>query len=323
MTPNNHHLTFGPVPSRRLGQSLGINNVTAKSCSYTCVYCQVGETTDKTVEPRPFFSPQQIREAVVVRLAQCQAAGQRVDYLTFVPDGEPTLDSALGESIMQLRDLQIPIAVISNATLLTRSEVRAALCEADLVSLKVDTVIESIWRCINLPHRDLQLGTILEGIRQFAAQYQGTLITDTMLIAGLNDGDESLTATAEFIASLSPATAYLAVPTRPTTVKGVHGIDEAGLLRAHQIFAARIAQVELLTGHEVGKFAHSGNARDDLLAITAVHPMREDDVRQLLADDASEWELIETLLSEGELKMLEYEGSRFYLRPVRCGRQHL
>lgn len=323
MTSTTHHLIFGPVPSRRLGQSLGINNVTTKSCSYTCVYCQVGETTDKSITPRPFFSPEQIHAAVAARLQQCRESGQRVDYLTFVPDGEPTLDSALGESIRRLRDLNIPIAVISNSTLLTRSEVRAALCEADLVSLKVDTVIEALWRRINLPHRDLHLDAILAGVRQFAAEYQGTLITDTMLIAGINDSVKSLTATAEFIASLEPQAAYIAVPTRPTTVKGVHGVDEAGLLRAHQIFSSRIAQVELLTGHEVGEFAHSGNARDDLLSITAVHPMREDDVRQLLADDASEWELVESLLSEGELKMLEYEGSRFYLRPVRCGRQYL
>ncbi|HEY0634500.1 MAG TPA: radical SAM protein [Gammaproteobacteria bacterium] len=273
--------------------------------------------------PRPFFSPEQIHAAVAARLQQCRESGQRVDYLTFVPDGEPTLDSALGESIRRLRDLNIPIAVISNSTLLTRSEVRAALCETDLVSLKIDTVIEALWRRINLPHRDLHLDAILTGVRQFAAEYKGALITDTMLIAGINDSVESLTATAEFIASLEPQTSYIAVPTRPTTVKGVHGVDEAGVLRAHQIFSSLIAQVELLTGHEVGEFAHSGNARDDLLSITAVHPMREDDVRQLLADDVSEWGLVEALISAGELKMLEYDGSRFYLRPVRCGRQHL
>jgi wyosine [tRNA(Phe)-imidazoG37] synthetase (radical SAM superfamily) len=110
------------------------------------------------------------------------------------------------------------------------------------------------------------------------------------------------------------------VPTRPTTVKGVHGTDEAGLLLAHQIFSARLANVELLTGHEVGRFAHTGDAREDLLAITAVHPMREDDVRRLLAEDRADWQLIEELLAADKLKMLVFEGERFYLRPVRRGR---
>lgn len=323
MTSSEHHLTFGPVPSRRLGQSLGINNVTAKSCSYTCIYCQVGETTDKLIEPRNFFTPGQIHDAVVARLRQTKEAGLRVDYLTFVPDGEPTLDSSLGDSIRSLRSLDIPIAVITNATLLSRVEVRAALAVADMVSVKVDTVDEAIWHRINLPHRELQLSVILQGIRQFAAEYKGSLITDTMLIAGVNDSDEALSATADFIASIAPQTAYLAVPTRPTTVMGVHGVDEDGLLRAHQLFSSQITEVELLAGHEVGEFAHSGNARDDLLAITAVHPMREDDVRQLLADDDAKWALVENLLANGELKVLEYQGSKFYLRPVRCARHQV
>jgi wyosine [tRNA(Phe)-imidazoG37] synthetase (radical SAM superfamily) len=323
MSNPEHHLTFGPVPSRRLGQSLGINNVIAKSCSYSCIYCQIGETTEKFIEPQRFFTPQEIYDAVAARLRQVREAGQAVDYLTFVPDGEPTLDSTLGESIGALRSLDIPIAVISNATLLWRDEVRKSLAEADLVSVKVDSVDEGLWHRINRPHHGLQLDTLLQGVRDFAAEYSGRLITDTMLIAGLNDTLDALTANADFIASLSPQAAYLAVPTRPTSVKGVHGTGEVGLLQAHQIFASRIATVELLSGHEVGTFAPSGNARDDLLAITAVHPMREDDVRQLLMDDGASWEVIEHLMSTDELIKLEYEGSNFYLRPVRCGRHHV
>jgi wyosine [tRNA(Phe)-imidazoG37] synthetase (radical SAM superfamily) len=141
-----------------------------------------------------------------------------------------------------------------------------------------------------------------------------------MLIAGLNDTPESLTATAAFIADIAPQTAYLAVPTRPTTVNDIHGTDETGLLRAHQIFSAHLGSVELLTGHEVGQFAYTGDAREDLLAITAVHPMREDDVRRLLAEDQADWQLIKALLAKGELKALAFEGEQFYLRPVRKDR---
>jgi wyosine [tRNA(Phe)-imidazoG37] synthetase (radical SAM superfamily) len=317
MKPLNHHIAFGPVPSRRLGFSLGINNIPAKACTYTCVYCQIGPTTEKIIEPRAFFSPEEIRQAVTAHVDKVRESGGIIDYLSFVPDGEPTLDNRLGESIDALRSLDIPIAVISNATLLWRPDVRARLCKADLVSVKVDTVAESAWRRINLPHHDLHLPAILDGIRSFAAEYSGELITDTMLIAGINDDEEGLVATAEFLAEPRPRTAYIAVPTRPTTVRGIQGADEVALTRAHEIFAARLPRVELLTGHEVQGFAHTGDARADLLAITAVHPMREAAVRKLLADDGADWVVIDALLAHGELKCVAHGGERFYLRPVR------
>lgn len=320
-TPPEHHIAFGPVPSRRLGQSLGINNVTTKSCSYTCVYCQVGKTTEKIIKPKAFFSPKQIHEAVAMRAEKLRARGLSIDYLTFVPDGEPTLDIALGESIDALRDLDIPIAVITNGSLLSRKEVRSRLRRADLVSVKVDSVHEDVWQKINLPHHDLSLDTILQGIREFARDFDGILITDTMLIAGINDDTGSLTDTADFLAEIAPRTAYIAVPTRPTTVKKAHATDEAGLTRAHEIFSARLPSVELLTGHEVGEFAYTGDARNDLLAVTAVHPMREADVRRLLRKDHADWALVEGLLAEGVLKIILYEGESYYLRPVRYSRR--
>lgn len=316
-----HQIAFGPVPSRRLGQSLGINNVTAKACSYTCVYCQVGPTTEKIVEPRAFFSPEGVRAAVAAHLEKVRADGQRVDYLSFVPDGEPTLDSGLGESIEALRPLGIPIAVITNGTLLWRDDVRQRLSRADLVCVKVDSADEASWRRINLPHRDLALDVILDGIREFAGGFRGTLITDTMLLAGINDGADVLGVTADFLVGIAPHTAYLAIPTRPTTVKGVHGTDEAGLIRAHEIFSSRGLRVELLTGQETGHFAHTGDAREDLLGITAVHPMRESAVRRLLVENGADWSVVETLLADGTLRAVDYAGERFYLRTVQRAAQ--
>lgn len=312
-----HQIAFGPVPSRRLGQSLGINNVTAKACSYTCVYCQVGPTTEKIVEPHPFFTPEEIWAAVAAHLEKVRANGERVDYLSFVPDGEPTLDSRLGESIEALRGLGIPIAVITNGTLLWRNDVRQRLRRADLVCVKVDSAEEASWRRINLPHRDLALDVILDGIQQFAAGFGGTLVTDTMLIAGINDGADVLEATARFLAGIAPRTAYLAVPTRPTTVKGVHGTDEAGLIRAHEVFAAKGLSVELLVGQEIGHFAHTGDARADLLGITAVHPMRESAVRRLLKEGGADWSVVEELLADGTLRAVDHGGESFYLQAVR------
>jgi wyosine [tRNA(Phe)-imidazoG37] synthetase (radical SAM superfamily) len=136
------------------------------------------------------------------------------------------------------------------------------------------------------------------------------------LLAGINDSDNSLIAIADFLAEITPRTAYLAVPTRPTTVADIVRLDEARLVKAYELFSARLREVELLTGHETGSFGHTGDARRDLLAITAVHPMREKAVRRLLIDNHAHWNLIEELLNKGWLKVIDYQGERFYLRPV-------
>lgn len=208
-------LTFGPVPSRRLGRSLGINNIPPKICSYGCCYCQVGKTTKKTIDRSAFYPVEVIRESVREKLDQARLADERIDYLTFVPDGEPTLDSDLDREITALRAFGLPIAVISNASLLSREDVRATLEKADWISLKMDSVTEATWRLIDRPHRRLALPAILEGARSLARRFAGRLVTETMLVAGLNDGEEELTSLARYLEELKPARAYLAVPTRP------------------------------------------------------------------------------------------------------------
>ena len=309
-------IAFGPIPSRRLGQSLGINNIPAKTCSYSCIYCQVGWTTEKRIQPRAFYPPEQLHDAIAAHIAKLRRDGQRIDYLSFVPDGEPTLDLNLAASIERLRGFGIPIAVFTNASLLWRDDVRAQLSEADLISVKVDSVDEATWKEINRPHPDLGLDALLGGVRRLAAEYAGTLISETMLLDGVNDSDVSLTTIADFLAAIAPQTAYLAVPTRPTALGGVKAAAAERLVRAHELFSARLASVKLLTGHETGTFAHTGDARKDLLAITAVHPMREPAVRRLLAEDGSDWSTVRKLLDTGELRTVDYGGERFYLRPV-------
>ncbi|HEX9725267.1 MAG TPA: radical SAM protein [Vicinamibacteria bacterium] len=163
-------LCFGPVPSRRLGQSLGIGNVAPKTCSYSCVYCQVGPTPATEIEPRTRWPSGMVIDVVARHVQKLRERGERIDFLTFVPDGEPTLDADLGEEMDGLRALDIPIAVISNGSLVWREDVRAALGKADWVSLKVDAADESTWRKVNRPYASLGMSTILEGMIQFAAE---------------------------------------------------------------------------------------------------------------------------------------------------------
>ena len=307
-------LSFGPVPSRRLGHSLGVNNIEPKTCSYSCIYCQVGPTTDRALDRRSFYDPERIRAEVEGHIAKVRARGHAIDYLSFVPDGEPTLDNDLARTIDLLRATGIKIAVITNSSLLWKRDVRNALKKADWVSVKVDTVDENSWHILNRPHLDLRLPAVLAGIVAFAAEYSGFLAAETMLVDGINTDVRQAEQLAEFLARISPDTSYLSVPTHPPAFRGVNGPDEQTLNDFFQIFDAALKHVELLTGHEGNAFASTGNIADDLLSITAVHPMREDAVREMLDRANSDWSVVRQLLAAGELRKTEHLGREFYLR---------
>ncbi len=309
-------LVFGPVPSRRLGQSLGINNVPPKTCTYSCVYCQLGRTLRMETERRSFYAPEEIVRAVQTKLADLQNRGEEVDHLTFVPDGEPTLDVNLGKEIQTLKELGVPTAVITNGSLIDHQDVQAELRAADWVSLKIDAVSKPGWRRVNRPHRRLSLPAIQDGILHFSRAFAGTLVTETMLVSGVNDDPEDLCRTADFLREVSPRVAYLAIPTRPPAEQGVRPPPEARLFEAHAIFSERLTRVELLIGYEGDAFAASGDPARDLLSITAVHPMREGAVRDLLERDGADWGVVEGLIRTGNLVELAYQGYRFYMRAL-------
>jgi wyosine [tRNA(Phe)-imidazoG37] synthetase (radical SAM superfamily) len=310
-------LAFGPVPSRRLGHSLGIGNVPPKTCSYSCVYCQVGRTPSEEIVPREFWPPQEVVAAVSRRVQALRERGEPIDALTFVPDGEPTLDRHLGEEIEGLRPLGLRIAVISNGSLVWRPEVREALARADWVSLKVDAVDESVWRAVNRGHSALRLDVVLDGMLRFAAAFGGELATETMLVEGLNDGETSIDATAAFLERLRPKVAYVAVPTRPPAEPWVRPAGGEAVNRAYQRFAERLPRVELLTEFEGTAFGTSGDPVADLLAITTVHPMREDAALALFERAGAGRAGLERLLDEGRLEKVPYRGHLFYVRPSR------
>lgn len=307
-------IAFGPVPSRRLGSSLGINHIVHKACSYACAYCQVGPTPTPEIEPRVFYEPQVVIDEVVARVRQVTSRGDQIDRLTCVPDGEPTLDVNLGRLIEGLAPLAIPVAVITNGTLLWRDEVRARLAAADLVSLKVDSMDVDVWRRINRPHASLDLARVHEGRKRLAAAFAGDLITETMLLAHLGDGEDELSRTADAVAELQPKVAYLSIPTRPGATSGARRPQAEAIARAYAIFSERIARVEVLAGDEGVRFGATGDAAGDILGTTAVHPMREDQLRALLARDGATWSVVEGLLDDGRLVRVEHEGRAFFAR---------
>ncbi len=314
-------LVFGPVPSRRLGQSLGVNNIPPKICTYSCVYCQLGNTLTMSVERRAFFRPSALVKAVLKHAERIIERGGRIDYVTFVPDGEPTLDVNLGEEISKIKEAGFRVAVITNSSLMWLDDVREALSVADWVSVKVDAVKEDVWRRVNRPHKSLRLEEVLSGIQEFSKEYRGFLATETMLVSGINDSLSSVKDVAEFLSRLSPKKVYISVPTRPPAEAWVKPPDEGVINAAYQTFLRAGLSPELLTGFEGTEFQTTGDVREDFLAITSVHPMREDAVDEFLRKAGAGWDVVESLLASGEIVIKVFEGRKYFLRRLRKYRE--
>ena len=309
-------ISFGPVPSRRLGQSLGVNNIPPKVCSYACVYCQLGKAIKMQVNREEFYSTDLIQKDVEKRIRDARSRNEKIDYLCIVPDGEPTLEVHLADTIDFLNSTGIKTAVISNASLVDRQDVREDLSKASWVSLKVDAVSTDTWKKINRPHRALELDRMMDGIKEFAASYNGVLATETMLVKGINDDVDELQKVAAFIGSFQPDVAYVSIPTRPPAEKSVELPDEDIINRAFQVFSGSVNHVEYLIGYEGNTFAFTGNVEEDILSITSVHPMRQDAVEEFLEKSKSNWHVIRKMIEDERLVETEYGGKRFYMRKL-------
>ncbi|MFQ3285523.1 MAG: wyosine [tRNA(Phe)-imidazoG37] synthetase (radical SAM superfamily) [Halobacteriales archaeon] len=309
-------LAYGPVPSRRLGRSLGINDIPPKTCTYACIYCQLGPTTATGTERQEFYDPEAIESAVEERVAAVREADESIDYLSIVPDGEPTLDANLGETIDRIRRFGIDVAVITNGSLIDRPDVRADLSKADYVSVKVDAGRAETWREIDRPHGALSFTAITRGLRTFAESFEGTLTTETMLVDGVNDGADDLRATADLVGEVDPDVAYVAIPTRPPAEEWVEPASETAVGMAYRLFEEQVDDVEYLIGAEPDDFASTGDVEADILGVTAVHPMRESGLRDLLDRADADWSVIEDLLASGELIEREFGDERFFMRPI-------
>jgi wyosine [tRNA(Phe)-imidazoG37] synthetase (radical SAM superfamily) len=180
--------------------------------------------------------------------------------------------------------------------------------------VKVDSVVEGIWRQVNRPHDAHRLEDVLNGIRQFANEFQGELVAETMLLQGINDQQDSVTSVAGFLHEIGIAKIYLSISTRPTAEAGIYTPDEVAVNHAYQILASRLPDVEYLIGYEGDAFAFTGDVQHDLLSITAVHPMRESAVRGLLGRADAYWSLVERMVVEGKLKEVDYLGKRYFVR---------
>ncbi len=315
-------VVFGPVHSRRLGISLGINNLLGKECTYSCVYCQAGRTVRPSLTRRTFRSPAYVVNEAVRALHNL---GISVDYITFVPNGEPTLDACLGYEVFEVRRLTgKPVAVITNASLLWNRGVREDLLNASLVSVKIDCGSEDVFRRINRPHKLLSWASVLEGILRFSKEFTGRLITETMLVKGINDSLEEIGRISDVLRLIEPEEAYLMIPVRPPAEPWVKPPSKAFLTKALMVISEYLGRgrVHLLAGVEgrpPATFVGEGFL-DSLTRLTRVHPLRLDYALETLVSKAglSREEALKAILSSGAFEVVRY-GDSFFVRVRRDG----
>jgi wyosine [tRNA(Phe)-imidazoG37] synthetase (radical SAM superfamily) len=210
---NNSKYVFGPVPSRRLGRSLGVDLVPHKTCTFDCIYCDLGRTTHKTISRGFFVSPEEIQRELQLTLPALQ---RKPDYITLSGSGEPTLNQNIGEVIHAIKRItSIPLAVLTNGSLLYIEDVRRELIEADVVLPSLDAVSPLAFECVNRPHLSLKIDEIISGLIRFRNQYRGQIWLEIVFCRGFNDETQEITKLKEVIERIQPDRVQLNTPVRP------------------------------------------------------------------------------------------------------------
>jgi wyosine [tRNA(Phe)-imidazoG37] synthetase (radical SAM superfamily) len=302
---------YGPVPSRRLGQSLGIDPIPSKTCNFQCIYCQLGKTTNFTNIRKNFFPKDEIINELEKSLELYEKS---IDYITFVGSGEPTLYKDLKHLILKAKDLsEKPICVITNGSLLYKKKVRDALMLSDLILPSLDAGDKNLFIKINRPHPSLDFERIIEGLNHFRNNFSGKFWIEIMLIKGINDSEEELLKIKEKIDLINPDRIDINVPIRPPTEKWVKIPNKNKLSILNEIFK----DYSNINFPEEGKFSvYSSNLEDELISILERHPMRQEQIIETFSSsNFNKKEIIsrlELLKSKNQIKKIYYNNQIFW-----------
>jgi wyosine [tRNA(Phe)-imidazoG37] synthetase (radical SAM superfamily) len=293
---------YGPVPSRRLGRSLGVDPLPLKTCNFSCVYCQLGRTKRYTSVRREFFPKEDIAEELEKRIGYI--GRKNIDYITFAGSGEPTLYRGLGWLIERAKDSGIPVAVLTNGSLLSEGE----LYEADAVLPTLDAGCEETFRRVNRPYR-ISFDSMVEDMVRFREEFHGKLWFEFMAVDGLNDSPQEILRIKDILDRVGADRVYINVPIRAPAEPGVRGSR-----RIKEIKAALSESFEIVMPEE-GEFGVVPENREgvkrEILDIIRRHPMRREQIEGILREKGFE-DLIEELIGEKEVESFLHEGREYF-----------
>jgi wyosine [tRNA(Phe)-imidazoG37] synthetase (radical SAM superfamily) len=304
---NKSHL-YGPVNSRRLGISLGVDIVPYKVCSFDCIYCQVGQTTSKMITRKKYFSTAKILQEI----DQILSLGKKINYITLSGSGEPTLNSNIGIIIKEIKKLtHIPVAVITNSSLLCDKYVQEELMEVDVLLPSLDAVREKTFKLINQPHKALCLSKILSGLKDFRKKFKGKIWLEIMLIKNINDSLEELMSIRKEIKNLSPDKVQLNTVVRPPREKGVEALNLEELNRVKNILGGN-CEIIVHTG-KMEKIIYSQDIEKDIISLISRRSITLADISNSLGMKSNKLrEYLKNLEKKNKIKKIKYKGVTFY-----------
>jgi len=305
-----YRFIYGPIPSRRLGRSLGISPIPDKTCNYSCIYCMLGRTDHLTNERRAYYKAGDILSELGDALARTTP---QPDHISIVGNGEPTLYLHLQELIMGARRLSgIPVAVITNGALLSEPSVRSALAEADLVLTSFNGPTDGLFRRIDRPCPGITFDSMKQGLLDFARMpRRGQLWVEMMLLEGINDSPEALEQTRWILQEVGPDRVFVDTPIRPPAEDFARPISPEALLKAEAALGG--AQP---SGFDFDAFTIPAGADplETLAEVCKRHPMREDQVLRLLADSGVDpLPVIDALRADARFVVERYDKQTFFL----------
>ena len=300
---------FGPVPSRRLGLSLGINIVPYKTCSYNCVYCEVGRTTNLTIERKSFYNPEDIKREFVENVGKLG----RIDYVTFSGSGEPTLNKDIGELIRFVKGRGFKTAVLTNGSLLYLDEVKDDLMQADVVIPSLDSAKKESFLKINRPHRGLNLEKIIEGIREFTREFRGKVWLEVLFVKGVNDSKEDIKALVETIATIRPSRVQIGTVDRPPADEWVRKLSDREMMDIYTYMSAHLdVEVDLIGGFNKENDRFYEDVERAIVKLINIRPCTEGDLKKIFGlDDAGLKGKLGKLFEKGEAFEYYFGGKRF------------
>ncbi|WP_082678572.1 radical SAM protein [Chlorobium limicola] len=304
---------FGPVSSKRLGQSLGVDLLPMKSCTWNCVYCQIGRTKHYVTERCEFYPPEEILKDIRDALQ----AGTHIDWITFVGSGETLLYKGIGYLIEEVKKMTaIPVAVITNGSLFHFSEVRSELLLADAVLPSLNAGSEELYERIDRPAPGFTFKQHLDGLIQFRREYKGKLWVEVMLLNGLNDSDEALNELAAAMKQVAPDMVHLVLPTRPAPEQQVVLPDNERIDRAVAILSTTAPVLHPAKGN-----MDLSNATDLLEAVTAIvfrHPVQETELMAAMlavfyGNKEQTERTMQELFGSGRFSTIEQAGEAYWI----------
>ena len=301
---------YGPVPSRRLGFSLGVDIIPFKTCTLDCIYCQLGSTR-KTVSRRgSWFPPGEI----LAQIKEAVESGQQIDVITFSGSGEPTLNRDIGRIIRAIKKMtRIPVTVLTNGTLLTRKEVRRDLAAADIVVPSLDAAHGSLFRRVNRPNRALDLKRIIDGLVRFRKEFRGEIWLEVMLIKGVNDSPAHIEALRRAANRIRPDRIQLNTVVRPPADVKAKPLSPRAMRKIRDALGPR---AEIIASFERrGQAPAAGDFEAALLTAVGRRPMTVEDIFLSLGRHRDEvLKALSSLLGRGEVRKTVHGDKTYFAR---------